>query len=204
MFRTRLADDLDLLVRAVVPADKNHLLAGFSHLSERSRFFRFLGGVTRLSESDLVRFTAHSNAQHCAIGALNMSVVPPDPVAIARYERLDTDRESAEMAVTVIDAYQGYGVGPLLIGAIAFCAAEAEIKRFVAYVHPENRGMIHLMISLGAHIVDAAEGEITFDMPLHRDAWAYPDTRAGRQVRLAYGLMAHHAPEAAAGPIGQS
>ncbi|AZN70536.1 N-acetyltransferase [Georhizobium profundi] len=202
MFRTRIADDLDLLVRTVEPADKAHLLAGFSHLSERSRFFRFLGGVTRLSEKDLVRFTARSNSEHCAIGALNMSVVPPDPVAIARYERLDTDQESAEMAVTVIDAYQGRGVGPLLIGAIAFCAAEAGIKRFVAYVHPENRGMIQLMISLGAHIADAAEGEITFDMPLHRDAGGYPDTRAGKQMRLAYDLMAHHAPESAARPTG--
>jgi RimJ/RimL family protein N-acetyltransferase len=202
MFRTRIADDLDLLVRTVEPADKAHLLAGFSHLSERSRFFRFLGGVTRLSEKDLARFTARSNSEHCAIGALNMSVVPPDPVAIARYERLDTDQESAEMAVTVIDAYQGRGVGPLLIGAIAFCAAEAGIKRFVAYVHPENRGMIQLMISLGAHIADAAEGEITFDMPLHRDAGGYPDTRAGKQMRLAYDLMAHHAPESAARPTG--
>lgn len=202
MFRTRIADDLDLLVRTVEPADRAHLLAGFSHLSERSRFFRFLGGVTRLSEKDLARFTARSNSEHCAIGALNMSVVPPDPVAIARYERLDADQESAEMAVTVIDAYQGRGVGPLLIGAIAFCAAEAGIKRFVAYVHPENRGMIQLMISLGARIADAAEGEITFDMPLHRDAGGYPDTRAGKQMRLAYGLMAHHAPEPAARPTG--
>jgi RimJ/RimL family protein N-acetyltransferase len=202
MFRTRIADDLDLLVRTVEPADRAHLLAGFSHLSERSRFFRFLGGVTRLSEKDLARFTARSNSEHCAIGALNMSVVPPDPVAIARYERLNTDQESAEMAVTVIDAYQGRGIGPLLIGAIAFCAAEAGIKRFVAYVHPENRGMIQLMISLGAHIADAAEGEITFDMPLHRDAGGYPDTRAGKQMRLAYGLMAHHAPESAARPTG--
>jgi len=202
MFRTRIADDLDLLVRTVEPADRAHLLAGFSHLSERSRFFRFLGGVTRLSEKDLARFTARSNSEHCAIGALNMSVVPPDPVAIARYERLDTDQESAEMAVTVIDTYQGRGVGPLLIGAIAFCAAEAGIKRFVAYVHPENRGMIQLMISLGAHIADAAEGEITFDMPLHRDAGGYPDTRVGKQMRLAYDLMAHHAPESAARPTG--
>jgi RimJ/RimL family protein N-acetyltransferase len=202
MFRTRIADDLDLLVRTVEPADKAHLLAGFSHLSERSRFFRFLGGVTRLSEKDLARFTARSNSEHCAIGALNMSVVPPDPVAIARYERLNTDQESAEMAVTVIDAYQGRGIGPLLIGAIAFCAAEAGIKRFVAYVHPENRGMIQLMISLGAHIADAAEGEITFDMPLHQDAGGYPDTRAGKQMRLAYSLMAHHAPESAARPTG--
>ena len=202
MFRTRIADDLDLLVRTVEPADRAHLLAGFSHLSERSRFFRFLGGVTRLSEKDLARFTARANSEHCAIGALNMSVVPPDPVAIARYERLDTDQESAEMAVTVIDAYQGRGVGPLFIGAIAFCAAEAGIKRFVAYVHPENRGMIQLMISLGAHIADAAEGEITFDMPLHHDAGGYPDTRAGKQMRLAYGLMAHHAPESAARPTG--
>jgi acetyltransferase len=189
MFHVQLDGELQLLIRKVRPSDRDHLLAGFAHLSERSRFFRFLGGVTRLSEADLARFTAASSDARCAFGALDTGHDPPRPVAIARYERFDDDHRSAEMAVTVVDAYQGKGVGSLLIGTVAACAVRAGIERFVAYVHPENTGMVHLIGALGGHLESAGEAELLFDLPVHRDPALYPDTASGGMVRRAYAAM---------------
>ncbi|WP_099868126.1 GNAT family N-acetyltransferase [Pararhizobium haloflavum] len=179
-----------LLVRPVVPGDKRHLLAGFEHLSQRSRFFRFLSMMSRLSDEDLKRFTSEGNDEHRAFGALDIGETPPVPVAIARYERFDDLPDAAEMAITVVDAYQGRGIGTLMIGAIAYCATGVGITRFIAYVHRENHGMIALLRAAGGTVQHSAETELTFVLPLSSDPALYPMGRSGDRLRQAYALMA--------------
>lgn len=190
MFTTKLGDGTRIRVRPVVPGDKARLIAGFTRLSERSRFFRFLSAVSHLSESDLARFTASGNDDHRAFGVLDESQEPPLPAAIARYERLGTDPGKAEMAITVVDAYQGRGVGSLLLGAIAFCAVRAEISTFVAFVHPENMAMARLIVALGGHLEAQDGSERIFHLPIFADASKYPKNAPGDRMRTAYTLMA--------------
>lgn len=189
MFTTKLDDGTEILVRPVVPADRQRLLSGFEELSERSRFFRFLRAINRLSNESLERFTAEGTDDHRALGVLDIGGSVPISVAIGRYERFEASPEKAEMAVTVLDRYQGKGVGALLIGALAACAVRSSISTFVAFVHPENRGMIALMLQLGAERAGGRETELVYHLPLHRDASRYPLGRAGERLRLAYGLV---------------
>jgi RimJ/RimL family protein N-acetyltransferase len=188
LFETDLNDGTRVLVRAVTPADRVHLLEGFEHLSQRSRFFRFLSAISRLSEEDLERFTSPGDDSRQAFGALDVTQAVPVPMAIVRYERLAP--EEAEMAVTVTDRYQGKGVGTLMIGTAACCAARAGIRRFVAFVHPQNVGMAGLMTALGASLVDAGDYENRFEMPVHADPALYPANRQGDGMRRAYRLIA--------------
>lgn len=190
MFITTLGDGTRVRVRPVEPGDRGHLLAGFEQLSERSRFFRFLSAVSRLSESDLQRFTASGNDDHRAYGVLDESHDPALPAAIARYERLEADPDKAEMAITVLDAYQCRGAGSLLLGALAFCAVRAGISTFVAFVHSENLAMARLLTALGARLEQQSDSERIYHMPIHADPQRYPANVPGERVRTAYALMA--------------
>lgn len=201
VIETTLPDGSLLLIRAVKPSDRAHLLSGFESLSFRSRFFRFLSAIKRLSDKDLDRFTAPGNDDHRAFGALDISGETPVPVAIARYERFPEERDKAEMAVTVVDAYQGRGVGTLIIGVNACCAARAGIGQFIAFVHRENHAMTSLLRALGATAASHSESELRLVLPIHRDPAAYPDNRRGDLMRDAYRLM-EAAGESVGGPSG--
>ncbi|MCH7858907.1 MAG: GNAT family N-acetyltransferase, partial [Candidatus Marinimicrobia bacterium] len=55
-----------------------------------------------------------------------------------------------EFAVTVIDAYQGRGVGRLLCEQLIEAALEHAIKTFRGYVSQENASLVELLKQLGA------------------------------------------------------
>ena len=59
-------------------------------------------------------------------------------IADARFIRDEDDLASAEVALTVADAYQGRGIGTLLLGALAVAARADGIERFHARALSDN------------------------------------------------------------------
>lgn len=59
-------------------------------------------------------------------------------IADARFIRDEDDTGSAEVAITVADAYQGRGIGTLLLGALAVAARVDGVTRFHARVLSDN------------------------------------------------------------------
>jgi RimJ/RimL family protein N-acetyltransferase len=165
-FTHRPTGGSEILVRAVTPEDRFLIESGFDELSAQSRFFRFMNAHPNLTEAELNRFAASSDADHCAIGAVETD--GGHPVAIARYIRLPGAADTAEVAVTVIDTYQGHGIGRLLLRALAHEATVQGIDAFVAYMHPDNRAMIGLLSSLGGTRVGREPGEIEMRVPLNK------------------------------------
>ena len=68
-----------------------------------------------------------------------------EPVGIARFARLEDTPTVAEVAILVIDAFQGQGVGRTLLGRLAAAALARGILRFRGIVLPENRPIIRLL-----------------------------------------------------------
>lgn len=189
--RTRLRDGTPVLVRAARPDDAALVRLGFAQLSDRSRQFRFLRAKPRLLDDDLAFLAAADGA--LALGALDLSRDPPEPVGLARYVLLPARPEAAEVAITVIDSHQGRGLGTLLFGCLAAAAASAGLACFMAFVHPRNRAMRALLDDLGAtaETGDAAgdAAGIEYRLPLRADPAEYPDTPAGAAFRAAHALM---------------
>jgi RimJ/RimL family protein N-acetyltransferase len=153
-------------VRPIEPSDASALEAGFEALSYSSRYKRFLSPMSELSESAVHYLTEVDHHDHEALIA-----VDPDSdraVAVARYVRnRQTDPRSAEVAVTVVDDWQGRGVGTLLLGELARRARKDGVERFTALVLANNHEMLDLLHQLGpCRVVSQETGVVELEVEL--------------------------------------
>jgi GNAT superfamily N-acetyltransferase len=154
-------------VRPVRPEDKPLFLAGWEKFGEESRYRRFMGYKTRLSTRDLEFFTDLDHINHEAIGATALRT--GEGLGVARYMRLENRPDTAEAAVAVIDAWQGRGLGGVLLRRLCRRATANGIDTFTASLLTGNRSMLRLFERLGAvrsrgH--DAGVLEIDVELPL--------------------------------------
>jgi RimJ/RimL family protein N-acetyltransferase len=163
--RAVLRDGSVVHIRPIGPDDRALLEQGFALLSDESRYRRFLHPVKRLGERELDYFTKVDHTGHEALVALGPHGT--EPVGVARYVRLD-DPESAEVAIAVVDAWQGKGVGTVLLHELVERAKDAGVRRFRAICLSDNAAVIDLLSRLGSTRVDHPEpglAELTIDLP---------------------------------------
>jgi len=132
--RVELRDGSAVEVRAIRPADKDAIRSGFERLSEQSRYQRFMTPIAELSESQLRYLTEVDHTDHEALIAFDPA--SGDGVGVARFVRLE-DRTEAEAAVTVVDDWQGRGLGTALCQLLAERAREEGIARSSGAVEVE-------------------------------------------------------------------
>jgi len=181
---TSLWDGTPVLIRPVVPEDARLLREGFERLSDVSRYQRFLHPVKELTTAQLRYFTEIDYRDHMAWVAVDLSQPSRPGVGIARYIRFPHRRNAAEVAVTVVDAHQGTGLGTLLLGMLARSAVENRIDTWVAEVLTENTAMLNLFRDLGAHDARLQEGGVVqVEIPVPRDPSQLPETPAGKVFR---------------------
>jgi GNAT superfamily N-acetyltransferase len=166
----RLKDGTSVLVRPVRPDDRELFVAGFERMSPESRYRRFMGHKQKLSERELDFFTRLDHDLHEAIGAID--VASGDGVAVARMHRHPDDPSLAEAAVTVVDDWQGRGLGSLLLERLTRRARELGVTHFDASLFTSNRAMLTLFQRLGcmkAHREDFQTMTIDVELPLGED-----------------------------------
>jgi RimJ/RimL family protein N-acetyltransferase len=149
-----LRDGTPIRLRLIGPADRARLAAGFEKLSPESRYLRFFAAMPHLPERMLDRLVATDGWKHVAIGA---EVASDDPAAaeglgVARFIRLDDAPDVAEIAVAVVDAKQGLGLGTLLLRALVDAARERGVHRFRAIVLSENAAARELLEELAEDV----------------------------------------------------
>src|SRR5215210_6277676 len=123
-----------VIFRQIEPTDKALVRAFYDELSDRSRRLRFLVPTSGLSDEDLVYLTEVDHTRHEALVALEGERM----VGVARYVRAPRDRESAEVAVVVVDDRQGQGIGTALLDRLTERARENGITRYTALVSGDN------------------------------------------------------------------
>ena len=162
-----LADGGRVLVRPVVPEDREAVAAGYQQLSSRSRRTRFFSPPDVLGDDDLDYLTVLDYHDHYAIGAFMLDEPGAPGVAIGRYIRDRDEPGRAEVAVTVLDQYQHRGIGTLLTRLLADVASRNDVRTFVYYVLWENEDMIELLREEGARVSPDEPGVafIELDLP---------------------------------------
>lgn len=188
-FNIDLRDGTPVLVRPVQPSDRDLLELGMQHLSEQSRYNRFFRPIDKLTNEDLVTFSAVDQVNHIAVGALDLTHDDAYPIGVARCIRLSAHSDEAEVAVAVIDSHQGKGLGTILLAAIACAAAAQDINGFVATVLRSNRQMLQLFDELAAVRNSENLSVVELRIPIHRASDNYPDTPTGRSFKRVYELL---------------
>ncbi|HYH50664.1 MAG TPA: GNAT family N-acetyltransferase [Acidimicrobiia bacterium] len=169
-----LKDGSRVLIRPGLPTDRALLAREFERLSPESRYRRFFTPMKAMSESLLDYLTSMDYVNHFAWAALSAEPGPdgqPMGAGVSRYIRLK-DPTAAEMAVTVVDDWQGRGLGRVLLDALVVEALENGITRFEGDVLMENRPMHEMLRRTGATFRPEGGGVLRFsiDLPAREEA----------------------------------
>jgi GNAT superfamily N-acetyltransferase len=162
----RLADGTDVALRPLLAGDGALLAAGFERLSTRSRYRRFLAPVPRLTDSMLAFLTSVDGFNHRAWGAVVDEPGGPVGAGVVRWVRSRTDPAVADMAVTVIDDYQGRGLGGLLQDVAVLDAFGHGVERFEGLVLGENISSRRMLARGGAKLTPDGGGVLAFKLAL--------------------------------------
>lgn len=149
-------------LRELGPGEYDVLDTVMAGLSPTSRYRRFHSGVPRLTPQARERLAAVDGRAHIAVAAF----VGPAPVGIARVIALGDGR--AELAVEVVDAWQGHGIGGRLVRAVADLGRAAGFREIVADVLAENTAMRLLFASAFPDFTGVGDGpevELTAALP---------------------------------------
>ena len=187
-FPATLKNGQSVLVREVTPEDRNLLEIGYDHLSDQSRYFRFLAARDDLTATELDIFTSSNGPDHVAIGALVEGSPEPEPIGIARYVRLPDLKHTAEIAITIADSHQRQGLGSLFLGVLAKFAQINGISEFYALVHQNNIAMLRLLRQLGGTQSPLDGTEVEVRIPILSDTKQDLPSSVGKAFKLAQNL----------------
>jgi RimJ/RimL family protein N-acetyltransferase len=155
----RLREGACVALRPLDLGEVEPLLAVFDGLSRKSRASRYLVGMPRLPSSMVAALVDVDGHDHVAW----LASVAGQPVGLARYVRLS--RETVEVAFEVVDAWQGQGLGAVLLDVITTVAAARGVRRLRATVHPANTPSLRLLARIGMRLV-ADDGLLEGESPL--------------------------------------
>jgi GNAT superfamily N-acetyltransferase len=137
-------------LRPIHPEDRGLLAEGLSLMSIESRFARFGVGVDHLTPSELDYLTNVDQVGHVAWGA----AVDDEPAGVGRYIRF-SDPVCADIAVTVVDRFQGRGLGRLLFEALVASARANEIAELCFAVQPFNDAVQRILRGVDVDLTES-------------------------------------------------
>lgn len=134
-------------IRQVRPDDAPALVRAYANLGEQSRYRRFFTVMPELPEATLKAAVEVDHIDHEALVAVPL--LSTEIVGECRFIRLPDQLDTAEVGVTVVDAWQGRGLATALLARLSEHALQAGIEYFIAEVLAENRTMLALLPGLG-------------------------------------------------------
>ncbi len=131
-------------IRALKSQDRDDLIAAVSRISSESLYRRFFAVRRHFNETEESFYLNIDFVSHVALADEDGQ---PTIVGGRRYVVNETGQ--AEVAFTVVDKYQGRGLGAALLRHLAMIARQAGLRELVAYVLPDNRAMLKVFEKSG-------------------------------------------------------
>jgi GNAT superfamily N-acetyltransferase len=163
----KLRDGSEVILRPLIPDDREGIRSAFDRLSPESRYRRFFVSLRELSDGLLDVLTDVDHDNHEALVGLDPQ--SEEIVGVARYVRMPERPERAEASVAVVDDWQGRGLGRELLERLVTRAREMGISRFVAFTQADNRRAVEVMSHLGP-TTSSLRGdlvELDIELPAH-------------------------------------
>lgn len=160
MREVMLRDGTPAMIWALGPDDGRGLRESFRQLSPESRYNRFLTAGTDLPDALLrVLVSDVDGVEHLA---RVLVAFPPDtperPVGVGRLVHLTDRPAAADVAVTVLDAWQGRGVASVLLAELV-AHRPPGVTELVTQVATNNRPSFAMLARLGPlRVTTAAPG----------------------------------------------
>jgi len=139
-----LDDGTRVRIRPIRPDDEPRLVEAYSRLSPRSAYQRFFTARRRLPAEWFHHFANVDYRRRLALVAEHDGRGETALIGVARYEPT-SENDCAEVAFVIGDAWQGRGLGSVLLEAILAAAEAHGIHRFQADVLADNRPMLALL-----------------------------------------------------------
>lgn len=143
----------DVLIRRLLPDDRDHLRDFLASLSTENRRRRFLATI-RLPNEALLDHLLATAQEHYACAALAQKGLSQTVVAVARAAPCDNDDREAEVALTVADAWQGCDVGEMLLHHLADTARAAGLTRLTSLNFSDDTPGLMSLRRAGFHRLD--------------------------------------------------
>ncbi len=179
-----LRDGSRVRIRQGHSSDRDLLLRGFERLSPTSRYRRFLAPMPELTEEMVRYLTEIDHHDHEAMIAVDERT--GEGIGVARYVRDPQRPEVAEVAVTVVDDWQGRGLGTLLLDVISARAREEGISSFTALMLANNEDMLDLFKRLApVRVTDREAATVEIEVPI-------PQIGMARALRKLLQIAARH------------
>jgi acetyltransferase len=145
-------DGAQFCFKAVDESDRDRILAGFKQLSPQSVYNRFFEHLKELSPQHIQELIAADQHDHVVWGAFDIEDSELSGAGIARYKREPSKSDHAELAITVVDAYQDQGVGTILLAILYAIARRSGIRSFTGIALSNNWRMINRFIKIGSTV----------------------------------------------------
>jgi len=153
-----LRDGRQIDIRAFRPEDRPAFIAAAGEVGPRSRYLRFFTLKREFSEREREFFLNVDFDKHVALVAVTEEAGQKVIIGAGRYVGVEPGK--AEVAFTVIDRYQGQGIGASLLRHLVIVASEAGLHELIAEVLPENKSMLHLFQKSGLPVSVVSEPEV--------------------------------------------
>jgi RimJ/RimL family protein N-acetyltransferase len=153
----RLRDGRTLEIRALRPDDRKRMLAAIDHTSGRSLRRRFFGAKRHFTDKEITFFLNVDFTDHVALVATADKDGERAVIGGARY--VVTRPGQAEVAFTVVDEYQGQGIGTALVRHLVGIARTAGLTELTAEVLPDNAPMLKLFERIGLPLSKRRDAE---------------------------------------------
>jgi RimJ/RimL family protein N-acetyltransferase len=134
-------------IRQVRPDDILALAHAYANLGEQSRYRRFFTVMPDLPDHTLKAAVEVDHDNHEALVATPL--LSTEILGECRFVRNPDQPDTADAGVTVVDAWQGRGLGSALLARLSERALEVGVQYFTAEILAENRTMLGLLPALG-------------------------------------------------------
>lgn len=150
-----------LRFRPVCPDDRSRFALGFTQLSDETRYCRCFASRKELTGKELDMLCNVDGTSHVAIVVVSIDEYgqESDSIGGARFIRINTETEEAELAFLIVDGWQQRNVGRLLLQHILDVAQAQGVRSLRSYLLPGNQKARRLL-----HSVSRQSGwAVTFD-----------------------------------------